>query len=77
MKDLKKLKYYLVGNLFDLEMVNFYLEKYGYSKIQLDSITLNILKQYSIINTKELIITTAWGEYEGEIYFTIINIVEK
>ena len=77
MKDLKKLKYYLVGNLFDLEMVNFYLEKYGYSKIQLDSITLNILKQYSIINTKELIITTAWGEYEGEIYFTIINIAEK
>lgn len=77
MKDLKKLKYYLVGNLFDLEMVNFYLEKYGYSKMQLNATTLNILKQYSIINTKELIITTAWGEYEGEIYFTIINIVEK
>ena len=77
MRDVKKLKFQLVGNVFDLDMVNFKLDKNGYKKINLNSNTLYTLKEYGLINVDNLIITTAWSEFEGELYFTVINIVEK
>ena len=77
MRDVKKLKFQLVGNVFDLDMVNFKLDKNGYKKINLNNTVLTTLKQYGLINVDNLIITTAWSEFEGELYFTVINIVEK
>ena len=77
MRDVKKLKFQLVGNVFDLDMVNFTLDKNGYKKINLNSNTLYTLKEYGLINVDNLIITTAWGEFEGELYFTILDITEK
>ena len=77
MRDVKKLRFQLVGNVFDLDMVNFTLDKNGYKKIHLNNTVLTTLKQYGLINVDNLIITTAWSEFEGELYFTVINIVEK
>lgn len=77
MRDIKKLRYDLVGYVFDLDMVNFKLDKNGYKKINLNSTTLDTLQQYGLINVDDLIITTAWGEFEGDLYFTVINITEK
>ena len=77
MRDIKKLRYDLVGYVFDLDMVNFKLDKNGYKKIDLNSTTLDTLQQYGLINVDNLIITTAWGEFEGELYFTVVNITEK
>ena len=77
MRDVKKLRFQLVGNVFDLDMVNFTLDKNGYKKINLNNTVLTTLKQYGLINVDNLIITTAWSEFEGELYFTVINIVEK
>ena len=77
MRDVKKLKFQLVGNVFDLDMVNFTLDKNGYKKINLNSNTLYTLKEYGLINVDNLIITTAWGEYQGELYFTVLDITEK
>ena len=77
MRDIKKLRYDLVGNVFDLDMVNFKLDKNGYKKINLNSTTLDTLQQYGLINVDNLIIATAWSEFEGELYFTVVNITEK
>ena len=77
MRDIKKLRFQLVGKVFDLDMVNFILDKNGYKKINLNSNTLYTLIEYGLINVDNLIITTALEEFQGELYFTVINIVEK
>lgn len=77
MRDVKKLKFDLVGNVFDLDMVNFKLDKNGYKKINLNSNTLYTLIEYGLINADNLIITTALGEFQGELYFTVLDIIEK
>ena len=76
-RDIKKLRFQLVGKVFDLDMVNFILDKNGYKKINLNSNTLYTLIEYGLINVDNLIITTALEEFQGELYFTVLDIIEK
>ena len=77
MRDIKKLRFQLVGKVFDLDMVNLILNKNGYKEINLNSNSLYTLIEYGLINVDNLIITTALEEFEGELYFTVVNITEK
>ena len=76
-RDIKKLRFQLVGKVFDLDIVNFILDKNGYKKINLNSNTLYTLIEYGLINVDNLIITTALEEFQGELYFTVLDIIEK